>query len=427
MKKLKIKVFFVIFSLLTVFTFAIFAVGTAKDYVERRNSISEVLTRIPRTFENLNRMDRPEEFNPIKDMAEDNSKNIPEGEKRTMPEEDSRRIYLDFTIYTIILDENGNYKELINNTNNDELEEKNLKEIATNIINEHKEKLHIGNLYTDKYSYNFTPNNTLIIMDNTELNNTLVNKLISNILLFLLCEVAISIFTYFITRWIITPVSKSFEKQKVFVADASHELKTPLSVMIASADAYFNDKDEKWIHNMKNESERMIKLVTELLDLAKIEQDQDIMMEENNLSDIVESSTLTFESLFYDNNIKLEYNIEPNIKMLCNENLIVDLISTLIDNAITHSSEDGNVIVNLSRKNKQITLEVKNKGLPIKKEDEEKVFERFYKVDTSRNRNTNNYGLGLAIAKSIVERHNGTISAHSSNGYTSFKVIWNQK
>ena len=411
MKKLKVKVFFVIFLLLTVFTLIIFIGGMAKEYMERNNSISNILTRIPKTFENLDKRNRPDNFNP----------------SRNIPDNDSRRIYLDFTIYTIILDNNGNYKELINNTNNDELEEKNIKEIANNIINNHTEDLYIGNLYTSKYAYVFTPNNTLIIMDNTELNNILLNQLISNILLFLLCEIAIFTFTYLITKWIITPVSKSFEKQKIFVADASHELKTPLSVMIASCDAYFNDKDEKWVHNMKSESERMIKLVTELLDLAKTEQEQDIMMQENNLSDIIESSILTFESLFYDNKIKLIYDIETNIKMLCNENLIVELMSILIDNAIKHSSEKGKVSVNLLKNNKQIILEVKNTGEPIKKEDEEKIFERFYKVDTSRNRNSNNYGLGLAIAKNIVERHNGKISAHSENGYTTFKVIWNQK
>ena len=171
----------------------------------------------------------------------------------------------------------------------------------------------------------------------------------------------------------------------------------------------------------------MIKLVTELLDLAKTEGEQDIVMQENNLSDITESSILTFESLFYDNNIKLKYDITPDIKMSCNEDLIIELMSILVDNAIKHCSEKGKVIINLSKNSKQIILEVKNKGLPIKKEDEEKIFERFYKVDTSRNRNTNNYGLGLAIAKNIVEKHNGTITAHSSDGYTTFKVIWNQK
>ena len=411
MKKLKIKVFFVIFSLLTVFTLIIFISGTAKDYMERKNSINEVLTRIPRTFENIDKNRVINGFNPTPNDLEN----------------DYRRIYLDFTIYTVILDEDGNYKGLINNTNNDDIEEEYIEKIANDIINNHKESIYIGNLYTSKYAYAFTTNNTLIIMDNTDFNNSLVKSLIINTLLFIIGEIAICGFTYLITRWIIAPVNESFEKQKTFVADASHELKTPLSVMIASADAYFNDGNIKWVKNMKNESERMIKLVTDLLDLAKTEQEQNITMEENNLSDIIESSILTFESLFYENNIKLKYDIMPNIKKVCNEDLIIELMSILIDNAIKHCSEKGKVFVNLTKTNKQIILEVKNTGLPIKKEEEEKIFERFYKADASRNRNSNNYGLGLAIAKSIVERHNGTISAHSESGYTIFKVIWNQK
>ena len=407
MKKLKHKVFWVIFSLLTIFTFIIITTSITKTYIERKNSISDILMKMPKTFEKTDR-------NP----------NFPPNEKT---KDDSRRIYLDFTIYTIVLDESGHYSEIINNTNNEKLDEKYIKKIAINIIENHDNNFYIGNLYKDKYAYVFTPQNTLVIMDNTKLNSTLIKNLFSHILLFILCEIIIFVITYLITKWIITPVKKSFEKQKVFVADASHELKTPLSVMIASADAYFNDKNDKWVKNMKNESERMIKLVTELLDLAKTEEEQDITMEDNNLSDIIESSTLTFESLFYENNIKLKYDIEKDIKLSCNETLITELMSILIDNAIKHSKEKGKVIVNLYKKNRQIILEVKNKGLPIKKEDEEKIFERFYKSDTSRNRNSNNYGLGLAIAKNIVLKHNGNISAYSSNGYTTFKVVWNQK
>ena len=405
MKKLKIKVFWVIFSLLTTFTFIIFTTSTIRTYIDRQKNISDMLTKIPIQFDN-----KKPEFNP--------SKNVPKNEER--------RIFLDFNIYTIILDDEGNYKELINHTFDEKVNEKQIKKVANSIIKSHKENLYIGNLYTTKYSYNFTPNNTLIIMDNSKVNKVLIKDLFSNILLFLLCEVVILIITYLITKWIITPVKESFEKQKTFVADASHELKTPLAVMIASSDAYFNDKDEKWVKNIKNEAVRMTKLVTELLDLAKTEE-IDIMMKENNLSEIVESSILTFESLFYENKIELKYDITKDINMLCNENLIVELISILVDNAIKHTDNKGKVLVNLYKNNKQIILEVKNKGLPIKKEDEEKIFERFYKVDSSRNRNSNNYGLGLAIAKNIVERHNGKISAYSSNGYTTFKVIWNQK
>ena len=407
MKKLKIKVFCVIFFLLTAFTLVIFITSTTRAYMERNDSISDMLTKVPMTFEDMDRRD-----------------DLPSRRDRG---EDPRRIFLDSTIYTIVLDDDGNYEEIINNTSEDEIDLENIETVAKDIINNHKDSLHIGNLYTTRYAYIFTPYNTLIIMDNIETNNILRSQLINNILLYSLCEIVIFIFTYLITKWIIAPVNKSFEKQKIFVADASHELKTPLSVMIASADAYFNDKNDKWVKNMKNESERMIKLVTELLDLAKIEQEQDIVMSENNLSDIVESSTLTFESLFYDNKLKLKYDIDEDIKMSCNEDLIVELVNILIDNAIKHCSKNGKVFVNLYKKNKEIVLKVKNTGLPIKKEDEEKIFERFYKVDTSRNRNSNNYGVGLSIAKNIVEKHNGTIKAHSNDGYTTFTVIWNQK
>ena len=409
MKKLKNKVFWVIFLLLTGFNFVIVTTSVVRIYMERKNSISDMLTKIPRNFARKIEINEPN-FSPS-----------------INPNEDARRIYLDFTIYTIVLDDNNSYQEIINHTNDDEYDEETIKNVAIKIIKNHQDNIYIGNLFTNKYSYVFTPNNTLIIMDNTGINRVLVNYLVSNLVLFFLCEIVIFIITYFITKWIITPVKNTFERQKVFIADASHELKTPLSVMIASADAYFNDGNEKWVKNMKNESERMIKLVTELLDLAKTEQEQEITMQENNLSDIIEGAILTFESLFYDNKIKLKYNITPDIKMNCNENLIVELISILIDNAIKHCSEKRKVFVNLLKNNKQIILEVKNTGLPIKKEDEEKIFERFYKVDTSRNRNANNYGLGLAIAKNIVERHNGEIKAHSSDGYTTFKVTWNQK
>ena len=404
MKKLKIKVFSIIFSLLSIFTLVIIVTSITKTYVDRKDTISGVLTTMSRAF--------------------DERRGIP---SIVAPNNDSRRIYLDFTIYTVFLNNNGEYIGLINNTNNDEIDEESIKSIAIDIVKNHEDDYYVGNLYFNRYAYAFSQNNTLIIMDNTKTNNMLINQLFFDMFLFIFCELILFAVTHLITKWIITPVKNSFEKQKTFVADASHELKTPLAVIIASSDAYLNDKDEKWIHNIKNESERMTKLVTELLNLAKTEEEQDLVLNNNNLSDIVESSILTFESLFYDNKIKLNYDVKENIYLLCNEDLIIDLMSILIDNAIKHCSSKGKVFVNLYKKNKQIILEVRNTGLPIKKEDEEKIFERFYKVDSSRNRNSNNYGLGLAIAKNIVLRHGGEISAHSSGGYTTFKVVWNQK
>ena len=161
------------------------------------------------------------------------------------------------------------------------------------IINNHKSNFFIGNLYTDKYAYAYTGNNALIIMDNTNINNYFLKQLITYIGILIICEIIIFLVTNILTKWITTPVKKAFLKQKVFIADASHELKTPLSVIMASTDAYFNDKKDKWIYNIKNESERMIKLVTELLDLAKTEKEQDIEMTSHNLSEIIESAVFS--------------------------------------------------------------------------------------------------------------------------------------
>ena len=407
MKKLKIKVSATIFIILTFCVLTIITALLVGSYTERKNRVTEILRNISRT------LDAPLKIN--------------EPPNVDIPDKNIKKIYLDFTIYTIILDDNGNYKEVINHTEDESFDEKSIKKIAENIISNHTNTFFVGNLYTDKYAYAYTDNNTLIIMDNTNINNYFLEQLITYISILIICEIIIFIITYLLTKWITAPVKKAFLKQKTFIADASHELKTPLSVIIASTDAYFNDKNDKWIYNIKNESERMIKLVTELLDLAKTEKKQDIEMCEHNLSEIIESAVLTFESIFYEKKIKLKYKIEDNINLKCNEDLIMELMNILIDNAIKHSFEKGKIIINLYKKNKQIVLEVINKGIPIKKEDEEKIFERFYKADSSRNRNSNNYGLGLAIAKNIVTKYKGKISAHSSNGYTTFKVIWNQK
>lgn len=124
----------------------------------------------------------------------------------------------------------------------------------------------------------------------------------------------------------------------------------------------------------------------------------------------------------------MNYKIGDNIYLKCNEEQIKELMGILLDNAIKHCDKCGNVNVFLDKNGKnEIILKVENTGNPIPKEEEEKIFERFYRSDNSRNRDSNRYGLGLAIAKNIVEKHGGTISAHSEKGITVFKIIWNQK
>ena len=164
-------------------------------------------------------------------------------------------------------------------------------------------------------------------------------------------------------------------------------------------------------------------LITDLLELAKTEQ-KIVDFKDGDLSKIVELSTLTFEGKAFESNIKIDYDIEPNIKMRMVENNIKQLVEILLDNGVKHSKAKSTINISLKENNNQIELLVKNKGEAIPKGEEEKIFERFYRVDKSRNRDSNRYGLGLAIAKNIVLNHNGKISAYSSDGTTTFKVLF---
>ena len=286
--------------------------------------------------------------------------------------------------------------------------------------------MQIGNLYFDSYSYLFTRNNdSLVIIDNSKAQDKLIQILKTSIFMFAGLELIIILISVNLTKWIIKPVIESFNKQKQFIEDASHELKTPISVIIASAEALENEPEEKkWLDNIKSESERMSNLVSDLLDMAKSENGIKEQYTNENLSKLVERSVLTFESLIYEKDIKLDYNIEENINFTCNSNQIKQVIGILIDNAIKHSCLKGEIKINLKKEKGNIVLTVTNKGKEIPKEEQEKIFERFYRGDESRNRNENRYGLGLAIAKNIVTNHNGKIGVISENGYTTFKIIF---
>ena len=406
MKKLKNKVFYVILLILTIFLISILIIFNSQNYRQEANNIKENLMRMDG---NRNRQNnRP----PNQEQIEDKIK--------------EPGIFMDSTIYTVILDENFNVIDVINHSTNDVSDEE-IKTIAEKIVEENTiTNLEVGNLYFDKYSYSFIRNtNTLVIIDNSNAQEKLMQILKTSILTFVILEIAIIIVSKKLTNWIIKPVEESFDKQKQFIADASHELKTPLAVIIASSEALENEPEEKkWLLNIKNESERMNNLISELLNLAKSENEVKEQHINENLSKIVERTILTFESLIYEKNIKLDYKINDNIFFSCNGNQIKEVIGILLDNAIKHSPLKGEIKVNLKKEKGNIVLTVTNKGDEIPKEEQEKIFERFYRADKSRNRNENRYGLGLAIAKNIATNHNGKISVNCENGYTTFKIVF---
>ena len=422
MKKLKKKVFLVIFLILTLFLVSVLTITNYQNYQSQRESIRNILFKMdetrsrPNEFFGRNNLDLPKK--------EIESNMLPS--KLPQNQNEQPRIFVDSIIYAIRLDENNNIVEIINHTPDDVNEER-IKKLAETIIGEkNHEEIKISDLIFDYYSYMFLKNGeSLIIMDNTNAKDIFMRALTTSIIIFAILELIIIYISKKLTNWIIKPVIETFNKQKQFIADASHELKTPLSVIIASAEALENDpKEKKWLDNITSESERMNNLITDLLEMAKSENGIKEQYVVENLSKAVLRGVLTFESLIFEKDIKLDYDIQENIILSCNSNQIKQLVSILIDNSIKHSSLKGEIIIKLKKEKGNIIFSVTNKGKEIPKEEREKIFERFYRVDESRNRNDNRYGLGLAIAKNIVTNHNGIIQVNCENGYTTFKAIF---
>lgn len=406
MKKLRNKVFSVICIILTIFLLSILIIFNYQNYTQRAKGVKANLMRMSSTN---------------KKHSNDRKEEKQEGKQEKEP-----KIFMDSTVYTVLLNDNFQIKDVINHTTKD-VSDETIEKIAEKILkNKESEKIKIGNLYLDSYSYAFNKDNTsLVIIDNSNTKEVLIQTMRTSIFIFIVLELVIVIISKQITSWIIEPVVDTFNKQKQFIADASHELKTPLSVILASSEALEHEPEEKkWLENIKSESERMSNLVSNLLDMAKSENEVKEEYIKEDLSKIVEKSVLTFESLIYEKDIKLNYDIEKNIEFSCNRDQIKQVVGILMDNAIRHSSSNGEIQLKLKKEKENIILKVTNKGKEIPKEEQEKIFERFYRADESRNRNENRYGLGLAIAKNIVTNHNGKISVNSEGGYTTFKVVF---
>lgn len=393
MSKLRNKIFYTILGILTIALSSFLLAFNIQNYQEQKDNVRRNLN-----FNSIPNKDMPSMFN----------RNIR---------------FMDSNIITVKLDSDDSILEIYDYSN-EQINILEIRELVKDIMNiENKEKEHIGLLYFDRYSYLYRQGESLIIYDNNNVRNNVVTVLKNSLVFFVILELVFILIAKLISTWISKPVEDAFEKQKDFIADASHELKTPLSVITASAEALEkNPKEKKWLTNIKNESDRMNNLIIDLLDLAKTE-NGNIELSMGNLSKTIELSVLTFEGIAFEKNIKLDYHIDDNVNMKMNENAIKQVVEILLDNAIKHSKEKGKVEVKLKESN-NIELTVSNLGDPIPSGEEEKIFNRFYRIDKARNRNENRYGLGLAIAKNIVTLHKGTIKAYSKNGKTTFQIIF---
>ena len=259
----------------------------------------------------------------------------------------------------------------------------------------------------------------------SEYNNMLSYLLVSSII-GLASIVVVFILVSIFSKKAIAPVVESMEKQKQFITDAGHEIKTPIAIISANTDVLeLTSGANEWTESIRNQTNRLTELVKRLISLSRMDEEQvQLVFGKFCVSDAVWEAAAPFETLAESKNRQLEVIIQPEITMNGDANSIRQLVSILLDNAVKYSNEGGSIKLNLSRVNKNVKLEVYNTAESIPKENLDKLFDRFYRMDSSRSRETGGYGIGLSIAKAIVEAHKGKISASTEDGKSiSFTAI----
>lgn len=223
------------------------------------------------------------------------------------------------------------------------------------------------------------------------------------------------------------PVAQAFEKQKQFVADAGHELKTPIAVISANVNVLESETGEnKWLSYIKTEADRMNALVKNLMLLAQMEDSsKKVLHNEFDMSKAVMRAGLPFESLAFEKGTVIKFDIQPDIKINGNEEQIEQLAAILLSNAVKYGNEKGIINLSLTRERKKTTLSVYNTGQGVSEDEKLKIFDRFYRVDKARSRSSGSYGLGLAIARTIADENGGKILVESEYGkWVRFDVIF---
>ena len=237
--------------------------------------------------------------------------------------------------------------------------------------------------------------------------------------------IVIAFISVYIANRIVSPMEETYIKQKQFTADAGHELKTPIAAVSANAEMLRREIGEnKWLNNIEFENERMKALVTELLELARNE-NKTADKKPTDLSRLVEGTILPLEATAFEKGVIIENNIEEGIVASIDEKSIGQLVTILVDNAISHTAPNGEmpavVNVKLSSIKGNTVLSVSNPGEEIPKDQRDKIFERFYRTDSSHEF-SGHYGLGLAIAKSIADLNGAKISVSCFDGLVCFNV-----
>jgi signal transduction histidine kinase len=323
------------------------------------------------------------------------------------------------TIYSVSFDGDNNVRDIDNSSQS--ISNEDLTALAKSALDSDGAK---GKLEGYNYQVKNTDDYTLVVL----MDSSALDKNASTLLKYTLIFGAVSLAVVFVlsvllANRIIKPLEKNHEAQKRFISDAGHELKTPVTVISTNAEVLAGEiGGNRWLDNIVYENERMSILIQQLMALTKTDKTE-IKHEKVDFSHVIIGEILPFESVAFDKGIEIDYDrIEDDICVNGNTSQLSQLVSILIDNAIEHST-GGDIEVKLSKIHNKAVLTVINNGDEIPQEKRSLLFDRFYRVNEARNDDGgNHYGLGLSIAKSIVDAHKGEISVDCREGKVIFEV-----
>ena len=319
------------------------------------------------------------------------------------PRMDRWKVPITIDHFAILVSQDGAFLGL---RNTEDYTDEEAQEIMTGILASEKSQGMYGWLQycTAEKSYG-----TLIVVTDKTSDQGLLNNLFrTTVIIGILMLIVLLVILIFLSRWITAPVQQAFKRQKQFVSDAGHELKTPIAVLTTNADILQDEIGEnKWLVYMQEQIGRMNQLVGDLLRLARMDNaTQEYHFAEFDLSLAVAATTLPFESAAFEQRKTLEMDVQPDLRYNGSEQHIRQLCAIFIDNALKYSNDNGIIKVTLLQRGDHQILEFYNTGCEISQSETQKIFERFYRGDKARNSTKKSgYGLGLAIAKSIMDVH----------------------
>lgn len=238
--------------------------------------------------------------------------------------------------------------------------------------------------------------------------------LLASVSISLLGLLAVLVLLMILSRRIVTPAAESYEKQRRFITDAGHEIKTPLTIIGADADLLELEYGEsEWLSDIKRQVTRLTGLTNDLIYLSRMDEERpQLQRVEFSLSDVTEDVVQSFQGPIKSQRKALQMDIQPLLSFHGDEKAIRQLVSILMDNAVKYSPEEGRITVRLEQESRFLKLSVSNTTVhPVEKDQLNRLFDRFYRMDQSRNSSTGGYGLGMSIAQSIVAVHKGKIRA----------------